>query len=49
MSKQDMVNEAMRITLAEDVDVLRDAEIRQTEKSMGFEDFIGALRESGRL
>ena len=49
MSKPDMVNEAVRITLAEDADVLRDAEIRRTEESMGFEDFIRALRESGRL
>jgi hypothetical protein len=45
----DMVNEAVQITLAEDADDLRDAEIRQTEESMDFEDFIGALRDSGRL
>jgi plasmid stability protein len=48
-SISDMVNEAVQITLAEDADDLRDAEIPQTEESMDFEDFIGALRDSGRL
>lgn len=48
-SISDMVNEAVQITLAEDADDLRDAEIRQTEESMDFEDFIGSLRDSGRL
>jgi hypothetical protein len=44
-----MVNEAVRITLAEDVDDLRDVESRQAEPSMNFADFVANLRESGRI
>jgi hypothetical protein len=44
-----MVNEAVRITLAEDVDDLRDVESRQAETSTNFEDFVANLRESGRI
>jgi hypothetical protein len=48
-SISDMVNEAVRITLAEDADDLRDADQRQDEESIGFEEFIGRLRNSGRI
>ena len=48
-SISEMVNEAVRITLAEDVDDLRDVESRQAEPSMSFEDFVTNLRESGRI
>jgi hypothetical protein len=44
-----MVNEAVRMTLAEDADDLRDANQRQDELSTGFEEFITSLRNSGRL
>ena len=44
-----MVNEAVRIALAEDADDLRDVEIRQAEPSVDFEDFVASLRESGRI
>jgi hypothetical protein len=44
-----MVNEAVRITLAEDVDDLRDVESRHAEPSTNFEDFVANLRESGRI
>ena len=44
-----MVNEAVRITLAEDADDLRDADLRQAEPSTDFEDFLTSLRDSGRL
>jgi plasmid stability protein len=44
-----MVNEAVRIALAEDAEDLRDVEIRQAEPSADFEDFVAILRESGRL
>jgi hypothetical protein len=48
-SISEMVNEAVRITLAEDVDDLRDVESRQAEPSTNFEDFVANLRESGRI
>ena len=48
-SISEMVNEAVRITLAEDVDDLRDVGSRQAEPSMNFEDFVANLRESGRI
>jgi plasmid stability protein len=48
-SISDMVNEAVRMTLAEDADDLRDANQRQDELSTGFEEFITSLRNSGRL
>jgi hypothetical protein len=48
-SISEMVNKAVRITLAEDVDDLRDVESRQAEPSMNFADFVANLRESGRI
>ena len=48
-SISDMVNEAVRMTLAEDADDLRDADQRQDETSSGFEEFVTSLRNSGRL
>jgi hypothetical protein len=48
-SISDMVNEAVRMTLTEDVDDLRDADQRQDEPSSSFEEFVTSLRDSGRL
>lgn len=48
-SISDMVNEAVRKTLAEDADDLRDADQRQAEPSTIFEEFVTSLRDSGRL
>jgi hypothetical protein len=48
-SISDMVNEAVRMTLAEDADDLRDTDQRQAEPSSSFEDFVSTLRDSGRL
>jgi hypothetical protein len=48
-SISDMVNEAVRMTLAEDVDDLRDVEQREEEESIGFEEFVSSLRKSGRI
>jgi len=48
-SISDMVNEAVRITLAEDADDLRDADQRQVEESSSFEAFVTSLREIGRI
>jgi mRNA interferase RelE/StbE len=39
-SISEMVNEAVRIALAEDADDLRDVEIRQAEPSADFEEFV---------
>ena len=48
-SISDMVNEAVRMTLAEDADDLRDADQRQDEPSSSFEELVTSLRTSGRL
>lgn len=48
-SISDMVNEAVRMTLAEDADDLKDADQRQAEPSSSFEEFVTTLRDSGRL
>jgi hypothetical protein len=48
-STTDMVNEAVRMTLAEAADDLRDADQRQAEPSSGFEEFVTSLRNSGRI
>ncbi|NBY59179.1 MAG: CopG family transcriptional regulator [Synechococcaceae bacterium LLD_019] len=48
-SISDMVNEAVRMTLAEDADDLRDADQRQVEESSSFEAFVTSLREIGRI
>jgi plasmid stability protein len=48
-SISDMVNEAVRMTLAEDADDLIDADQRQAEPSSSFEEFVSSLRDSGRL
>jgi plasmid stability protein len=48
-SISDIVNEAVRMTLAEDADDLKDADQRQAEPSSSFEEFVISLRDSGRL
>lgn len=48
-SISDMVNEAVRMTLAEDADDLIDADQRQAEVSTSFEEFVTSLRNSGRI
>ena len=44
-----MVNESVRMTLAEDADDSKDADQRQAEPSSGFEEFVTSLRNSDRL
>jgi hypothetical protein len=44
-----MVNQAVRMTLAEDSDDLSDGEQRQVEESIGFEEFVSSLRKSSRI
>ena len=48
-SISNMVNDAVRMTLAEDADDLKDADQRQAEPSTSFEEFVSSLRDSGRL
>ena len=48
-SISDMVNEAVRMTLAEDADDLKDTDQRVAEQSLSFEEFVTSLRDSGRL
>ena len=48
-SISNMVNDAVRMTLAEDADDLKDADQRQAEPSTSFEEFVTSLRDSGRL
>jgi hypothetical protein len=45
----DMVNEAVRVSLAEDAVDLGDVEQRQAEESADFETFGASLRISGRI
>ncbi len=48
-SISDMVNEAVRMILAEDADDLRDVHLRDDEQSSSFEEFVKSLRDSGRI
>jgi hypothetical protein len=44
-----LVNEAVRMKLAENADDLKAADQMQAEPSPGFEEFATSLRNSGRL
>jgi hypothetical protein len=48
-SISDMVNEAVRMTLAEYADDLRDVHQREEEQSSSFEEFVKSLRDGGRI
>ena len=48
-SISEMVNKALRNSLAEDAADLEDFEHRQAEKSIPFEDFVKGLRRRGKL
>lgn len=45
-SISDMVNETVRVTLAEDADDLREAEQREAEQRFSFEEFVTGPRFS---
>jgi plasmid stability protein len=47
-SVSDMVNEAVRVSLAEDADDLRDVDARHAEEGADFEVFVASLRSSGK-
>lgn len=48
-SISDMVNDAVRVALAEDAVDLESFAERRSEKSTSFESFIGSLKRRGRL
>lgn len=48
-SISDMVNEAVRMTSAEDADDLRDSDQRQAEESCSLKEFVTSLRNSGQI
>jgi len=48
-SISDLVNEAVKIALAEDAEDLAAFEKRKTERSISFESFVRGLRQRGRI
>ncbi len=48
-SISDMVNEAVRLTLAEDAEDLEAFEKRKREPGLDFEQFVKALKRRGKL
>ena len=48
-SVSDMVNEAVKVALAEDADDLASFSARQHEKSYEFETFVQSLKRRGRI
>jgi len=48
-SISDLVNDAVKLTLAEDADDLQAIEKRKREPDLDFEQFVRALRRRGKL
>jgi hypothetical protein len=48
-SISDVVNEAVKVTLAEDAEDLAAFEQRKAERSVSFESFVRTLRQRGRI
>ena len=48
-SISDMVNDAVKLTLAEDADDLEAFEARKREPNIDFEQFVKALKRRGKL
>ena len=48
-SVSDMVNDAVRVSLAEDVSDLETFSERRNEKSVSFESFVSGLKRRGQL
>jgi plasmid stability protein len=48
-SISDMVNEAVRVALAEDAEDLGAFDTRKAERSVSFESFVRSLRQRGRI
>jgi plasmid stability protein len=48
-SISDMVNDAVKASLAEDAEDLEAFDLRRTERSVSFESFVRGLKRRGRL
>jgi hypothetical protein len=48
-SLSEMVNEAVKLTLAEDAEDLEAFRAREDESSIAFEEFVERLKKSGKL
>ena len=48
-SMSELVNEALKVSLLEDLEDLQDIKKRRTEKTVGFEAFLGQLKRDGIL
>jgi hypothetical protein len=48
-SISDMVNDAVKLTLAEDAEDLEAFEVRKREPNLDFEQFVRALKRRGKL
>ncbi len=48
-SISDMVNDAVKASLAEDVEDLEAFDLRKNERSVSFESFVRGMRRRGRL
>jgi hypothetical protein len=48
-SISDMVNDAVKLTLAEDAEDLEAIELRRREPNLDFEQFVKALKRRGKL
>lgn len=46
-SMSDLVNDALKASLCEDLEDLQDTKTRRSEKTVGFEEFLGQLRADG--
>lgn len=43
----DLVNDALIVSLSEDLEDIQDMKKRRKEKTVGFEEFLGQLRADG--
>jgi plasmid stability protein len=46
-SMSDLVNDALKASLLEDLEDLQDIKKRRKEKTVGFEEFLGQLKRDG--
>ncbi|MFT5121686.1 MAG: plasmid stability protein [Kiritimatiellia bacterium] len=46
-SMSDLVNDALIVSLSEDLEDIQDMKKRRKEKTVGFEEFLGQLRADG--
>ena len=46
-SMSDIVNDALKASLSDDLEDIQDIKIRRAEKTVGFEEFLGQLKKDG--